>query len=105
MYKTGLFALIMVAGLSGCQSAGGIQKLASSDFTQMSCEDIESLFTAYRSDRETAQTMSDLIGAFSPQSGTAANQTITDSDQLYQQAVTAANSALELKGCTQKRVY
>jgi hypothetical protein len=90
--------------LSACQSTSNLSNLTKTDFSKMSCKEIESMFSSYRSDKQTAESASSLVGIFSPVSGGAFGQAMSTTDQLYQKAVTAANSALKLKGC-KERVY
>ena len=97
-----LGAALILAGatLTGCQTAGNVQTLASSDFSTMSCESIQSVFAGYESDNAMADSLTTLMGVVAPSTTSSTNQIKAQTNNIYNQARKSANAAMQLKGCS-----
>ncbi|KOO04195.1 hypothetical protein [Vibrio nereis] len=96
MKKVGLF-IVSALTLSGCQMMGGDTDIANTDFTAMSCEDIQQVFTDYQDNMNNIETGAGLLSVVGLGAGTDGAKTLMQ--QTYQSAATAARPVIKAKNC------
>ncbi|MGI2788848.1 hypothetical protein [Vibrio fluvialis] len=91
---------ISIAALSGCQLTGSSETpdLTNADFNTMDCDQIEQLFTDYKSNMETLDSGSSILSAVGMDTGTAEAKATMRA--AYNQAATTVRPVLKAKSCT-----
>lgn len=93
-----LLAPVLALLLTGCQSAGYVQQVAT-DGDGISCDKIHQAFQAYQADRQSARALTELARLIHPESTGIADQAMADSGQYFQQIRTTTDITLAVRGC------
>ena len=99
-----IIASVTLVTLQGCAALGGggpdASKLASADWSNMSCSEIDAVFAEYRQSVEDAQSYTGLLGMVSPEAQSATGEAASAAMQAYHSAKESAKPVLMAKGCT-----
>jgi hypothetical protein len=97
---TFLGAALSVSILSGCMATGeNSVNLADIDFNTLSCTQIETTFKDYKSNVDSADNMSSLVGMVSSEAASVSSTAKSTAMTAYYTAKKVAQPAIKAKGC------
>lgn len=97
MKKLALIAFASVA-LSGCQTTGSSSDIASTDFQDMSCDEIKQTFDEYHTQMDNLDTGASVLSAVGVDAG--ADEAQSMMREGYSRAKTVATPVLKAKNCS-----
>ncbi|UUO24450.1 hypothetical protein FGD67_15365 [Colwellia sp. M166] len=101
MKKIALLSVVLSASiLSGCMATGEDSiNIAEVDFNTLSCEQIDTVFKDYKSNVDSGDNMSSLLGSLSSEAASAAKAAKSTAMTAYYSAKEVAGPAMKVKGC------
>jgi len=95
-----LGTILSISILSGCVTTSEDSvNLAEVDFTTLTCEQIETVFKDYKTNVDSGDTMTNLLGTFSSEAESAATTAKATAMTVYNTAKETAEPAIKVKGC------
>lgn len=93
-----LMLFLAVAALTGCQTSSHVSSAATSG-EGVTCSNIYQAFSAYKQDRQSAETWTQLAQLISPTAGSYADMGVQTAAGYYDQIKATTDLALAVRGC------